>query len=201
MLDTARLQQLKQTNISVDSEKTRQRALELWQGLRIKQKQAIRELAGITAQPIYRTQETGNISARLAIAFAQSLNVNPFYLTGEADEPGECTEAVIRELLLKYGYQKFVAEIEWPEEKPAKRMYTRHEKPEPEEAPADAFTDDDEVLVEEPQSEPIAQLPPNSDALTAEDLQQLVVALYVQAKAGISTSKEKLEQIKLIMLS
>ena len=201
MLDTARLQQLKQTNISVDSEKTRQRALELWQGLRIKQKQAIRELAGITAQPIYRTQETGNISARLAIAFAQSLNVNPFYLTGEADEPGECSEAVIRELLLKFGYQKLVAEIEWAEAESAKRKYTRHEKPEPEEAPADALTEDDEVPVEEPQPEPVVQLPPSSDALTAEDLQQLVVALYVQAKAGITNAKEKLDQIKLIMLA
>jgi len=44
-------------------------------------------------------------------------------------------------------------------------------------------------------------LPPKSDALTAEDLQQLVVALYVQAKAGIANSKEKLDQIKLIMLA
>ena len=192
---------MKQTNISVDSEKTQQRLLELWQGLRIKQKQAIRELVGITAQPIYRTQETSNISARLAIAFAQSLNVNPFYITGEVDEPGECSEAVIRELLFKYGYQKLVAEIEWLEEKPAKSMYTRHEKPEPEEAPADALTEDDEIPVEEPQPEPVPQLPPNSDALTAEDLQQLVVALYVQAKAGIANSKEKLDQIKLIMFS
>jgi len=49
MLDTAQLQQLKQTNISAGR---------------------------------------GNISARLAIAFAQSLNVNPFYITGETDEPG-----------------------------------------------------------------------------------------------------------------
>jgi len=201
MLDTARLQQLKQTNISVDSEKTQKRVLELWQGLRIKQKQAIRELAGITAQPIYRTQETGNISARLAIAFAQSLNVNPLYLTGGVDEPGECSEGVIRELLLKYGYQKLVAEIEWPEEKPATRKYTRHEKPEPEETPADALTEDDGIPVEEPQPEPVAHLPPDSDALTVEDLQQLVVALHVQAKAGITSSKEKLDQIKLIMLS
>ena len=137
----------------------------------------------------------------MAIAFAQSLNVNPFYITGETDEPGECSEAVIRELLLKYGYQKLVAEIEWSEAKQAKRKYTRHETPEPEEAPADALIEDDQIPVEEPQPEPVAQLPPCSGALTAEDLQQLVVALYVQAKAGIPSSKEKLDQIKLIMLT
>jgi len=129
------------------------------------------------------------------------LECQPLLPPGETDEPGECSEAVIRELLFKYGYQKLVAEIEWLEEKPAKSMYTRHEKPEPEEAPADALTEDDEIPVEEPQPEPVPQLPPNSDALTAEDLQQLVVALYVQAKAGIANSKEKLDQIKLIMFS
>jgi hypothetical protein len=43
-------------------------------------------------------------------------------------------------------------------------------------------------------------LPPCSDTLTAEDFQNLIFALYVQAKAGIASSKEKLEQIKRIML-
>ncbi|MDR2687192.1 MAG: hypothetical protein LBB75_05520 [Oscillospiraceae bacterium] len=197
MLDTAQLQQLKQTNISVDSEKTKDRITELWQGLKIKQKQAIRELAGITAQPIYRTQETGNISARLAIAFAQSLDVSPSYLTGEADEPGDCSDAAIREMLLKYGYRDLAASME-PQE--GRRKYVRREKPAPEEAPAEVFSED-EGPAEEPQDKPALQLPPGSDTLTAEDLQQLVFALYVQAKAGIANAKEKLDQIKLIILS
>ena len=42
---------------------------------------------------------------------------------------------------------------------------------------------------------------PSSDALTAEDLQQLVLALDMQAKAGTANAKEKLDQIKLIILS
>ena len=44
-------------------------------------------------------------------------------------------------------------------------------------------------------------MPPGSDALTAENLQQLVFALYVQAKAGITASKEKLDQIKRIIFT
>ena len=191
MLDTAQLQQLKRTNISQDPEKTKQRVTALWQGLKIKQKQAIRELADITAQPIYRTQDTGTISARLAIAFAQSLNVSPFYLTGEVDEPGEYTDAAIRELLLKYGYRALVASME-----PAKRKYERHTKPETEDEPDEA-----PMPAEEEPAASGAQLPPGSGELTAEDLQHLIFALYVQAKAGIANAKEKLDDIKLIMLA
>ena len=206
MLDTAHLQQLKRTNISQDPEKTKLRVTELWQGLKIKQKQAIRTLADITAQPIYRTQEAGNISAKVAIALAQVLNINPFCLTGEADELGEYTDELLRQLLLQCGYQKLVAELELPEAKPAKRKYTRHPKPEANEVPTDALSAEDAVAEETLADEPVPpasapQLPPGSDALTAEDLQQLVFALYVQAKAGIANSKEKLDQIKLIMLS
>jgi len=183
MLLTAQLQQLKRTNISVDSEKTRQRVDELWTSLKIKQKQAIRALAGITAQPIYRTQEAGNISAKVAIAIAQTLNINPFYLTGEADEPGECTDAVLRKLLLKHGYQALAASIEIPEDIPE-----RHVNPK-------------SVQKEEIPTVPELLLPPGSDTLTVEDLQHLIFALYVQAKAGITNSKEKLDQIKTIMLT
>jgi len=200
MLDTTQLQQLKRTNISIVPEKTKQRVTKLWKDLKIKQKQAIRDLAGITAQPVYRTQETGTISARLVLAFAQSLNINPYYLTGEADEPGECTEAVIRELLLKYGYRELIASMEIPEAKPAKRKYERRIKPDVMEAAVEEAVEE-AVAEEEAPATAEVQLPPGSDTLTAEDLQQLVFALYVQAKAGITASKEKLDQIKLIIFS
>ena len=195
MLNTAQLEQLKRTNISKDPEKTKERVTALWQGLKIKQKQAIRELAGTTAQPIYRTQETGNISARMTFAFAQSLGVSPAYITGEADERGECTEAAVRDLLQKHGYKALIAEL--PPAERQKRAYTRHPKPEPEEEPAQAA----EENAEEEPAAPEVQLPPGSDALTSEDLQNLIFALYVQAKAGITSAKEKLDQIKLIILA
>ena len=76
--------------------------------------------------------------------------------------------------------------------KPSSANCAPEESPEEEEAP-----------VEEPAPppEPNAQLPPGSDALTAEDLQNLIFALYVQSKAGIATAKEKLDKIKQIILS
>jgi len=202
MLNTAQLQQLKRTNISKDAEKTKQRAKDLWKGLKLVQRQAIKEFAGVSSQSIYKVYNDGGISIKVALAFAQTLNINPLYLTGEADEPGECSDALIRELLLRYGYQKLVAEIELPEAKPEKRKYTRREKPEPEETPADV-AEEEETSAEETADlpDPVPQLPLGSDALTADDLQQLVVALYVQAKAGITSSKDKLDQIKLIIFS
>jgi len=48
----------------------------------------------------------------MVIAISQTLNVDPFYLTGEADEPGEFTDEALRALLLKRGYRKFVAGLE-----------------------------------------------------------------------------------------
>ena len=198
MLDTDQLKQLKRVNISKSPEKTKQRVTALWKSLKIKQKQAIRELADITPQPIYRTQETGTISAKVTLAFAQSLNVNPFYLIGETDEPGVCTDELIRDLLLKFGYQNLVAQIE----KPVKRPYNRRPKVEAESEPEEETTDD-ATSTEEPvsQPEPVLQLPPGSDTLTVEDFQNLIFALYVQAKAGIISSKEKLDKITLVIFS
>jgi len=199
-ITTAQLQQLKRTNISQSPEKTKQRVTELWQGLKIKQKQAVRELADITAQPVYRTQETGTISARLTLAFAQSLNVSPYYLIGETDEPGEFSDEAMRDLLLKHGYQKLVMDMDLP---PAKRKYTRREKPVAEDIAAEPVEEENASEEDaEPQSETIPQqLPSGSEDLNADDLQNLVFALYVQAKAGIPGAKEKLDRIKLVIFS
>jgi len=197
MLAAAQLQSLKRTNISQDADKTMQRSKDLWKGLKLVQRNAIKELAGISSQTVYKVYNTGGISIKLAIAFAQTLGINPQYLTGESDEPGECTDAIIRKLLLKHGYQKLVAEIDSLDAKPAKRKYTRREKPEPEALPAETPEEKEPALL----LKPAAQLPPGSDAMTSEELQQLVYALHIQAKAGITNSKEKLNQIKLIIFS
>ena len=206
MLTAAQVQTLKRTNISKDAEKTAQRAKALWKSLKLVQRDAIKELAGVSSQSVYKVYNDGGISIKLAIAFAQILGISPYYLTGEVDEPGEYSDELVRDLLLQCGYQKFVAELELPEAKPAKRKYTRHQKPEAADVPteelsADEATEDAAAEGPAPQPDPAPQLPPGSDTLTAEDLQNLIFALYVQAKAGIATSKEKLDQIKLIMFS
>jgi len=51
------------------------------------------------------------------------------------------------------------------------------------------------------QPNPVSQLPPSSDTPTGDELQDLIFALYVQTKAGIISSKEKLDRIKLVIFS
>ena len=198
MLITAeKVQTLKRTNISKDAEKTKQRAKEIWKGLKLIQRDAIKELAGVSSQTIYKVYNDGGISIKLAIAFAQILNISPVFLTGEVDEPGECTDAIIRELLLKHGYQKLIASIELPSAK-HKRKYTKREKVEPVAAPAVIPTNAQAV---EPITAPEPQLPPNASALTFEEFQQLFHTMQIRAKAGIPDAKEKLLQIQMILLS
>jgi len=102
MLEAKYIQQLKQSNISADGEKTKERVEKLWKAAAAEQKQAILEMAGVIAATIYRVYKTGSISAKLAVPLAQVLNVDPFYLMGQEDEPGEFSDEALRKLLLKH---------------------------------------------------------------------------------------------------
>ena len=191
MLNASQVQQLKQSNISTDGDATRERVEKLWKAAAAEQKQAVLELADVVSATIYRVYKTGSLSAKLAVPLAQVLNINPFYLTGEADKPGECSEVALRELLLKHGYKKIVAEAN------LKRPYTKQQQQteEPPAASAEVEIEPEVVVALAP------QLPPNSDALTGDDLHLLLNALNIQAKAGIASAKDKLNHIKLILLT
>ena len=128
MLSAQQIQNLKRTNVSKSAERTRQRFEEIFKPAKIKEKQAIRALAGVTSQVAHNTYSTGNISIKMVIAVSQVLNVNPFYLTGEADEPGEFSDEALRGLLLKHNYRDLIASIELAEKK--KQPDTRQTTPE-----------------------------------------------------------------------
>jgi len=193
MLEAQYIQKLKQTNISFDGAKTKERVEKLWKAAAAEQKEAILELAGVITATIYRVYRTGSISAKLTVPLAHTLNVNPFYLTGHEDEPGAFSDEALRKLLLKYGYKKIV------EEANLKRPYKRQQVP-AEEVPTPAAQETVEV-----ETEAVAllapQLPPDCDTLTIDDLNLLLSALTIQAKAGIASAKEKLAQIRLVLLA
>lgn len=197
-ISATQLQQLKRTNISVDGEKTMQRTEELWKALKIKRKQAVLALADSTAQSVYRIYNTGSISIKMALALAQELNISPYYLTGEVDEPSTFTDEALRELLQKYGYKALLADMQPAERQ--KRPYVRRLKPAVTEVPADtveAEPEPEDALV----PPPMPELPPNSEALTEDDFQLLFHSLNIKAKAGIASAKEKSKQIKLLLLT
>ena len=206
MLTMEQLGTLKQVNISVDTDKTKARVEQLWKSQRNATKNDFLAFAGCSAATVHRVYKTGNIHIKLAIAFGQVLNVNPYYLTGEADEPGKFTEALLLQILEQHGYKKLLADIAPPataEEKP-KRKYTRKAKPvaeeaapesepqpEPEPEPAEA-----PVVVEKPATAPTADID-----LPEEDLQALLHSLVILDRAGIAEAKEKLALVKGILVS
>ena len=186
---------LKRSNISVNSEATKQRVEELLRPARIAQKKAIRELADVSSQVFHNIYSKGNISIKMVIAISQTLNVNPFFLTGKADESGEYTDEALRDLLLKHGYRDLVALLELPEKK--KRPYTRRQPAFSE--PSAAVLEETPVAVEEIVE--TQALPPVS-AFPLEEEGQLILlrSLRVRAKAGIAGAQERLDEINRLLL-
>ena len=97
-LTTEQLKTLKQNNISVDAAKTTERAQQSWKSQKNATKNDLLVFAGCSAPSVHRIYKTGAIHIKMAIAFGQVFNINPYYLTGEVDEPGEFTEALLLQL-------------------------------------------------------------------------------------------------------
>jgi len=204
MLTSEQIATLKQVNISIDPEKTKVRAEQVWKAAKNAVKNEVVALADCGKGSVYRIFQTGAIHIKLAIAFGQVLNVNPYYLTGEADEPGEFSDALLPRLLEQHGYKKLLAEIAPPaaEEKP-KRKYTRRQKPVEETAP-EPEAEEEAAPEPEPQPEAVTAEEPAVDIdidLSEEDLQALLHSLVILSKAGIVGAAEKLARVKGILVS
>ncbi|MCL2030398.1 MAG: hypothetical protein FWG93_02525 [Oscillospiraceae bacterium] len=151
----------KRRNMSADLEKTKERCLAAWKGLKNVQKNEVLELAGVTASTIHKTYKQGHVSAAAAIALAKVAGLAPLYLCGEADRPGRYTERTLGNFLTARGLANpFAAERE---EKKAKGAEL-----EAEDAGVPAILC--EVCGE-----------PEDDGLDAEDLVILLEALIIRA--------------------
>ena len=194
MLDTGFLKQLKQVNISKDVEKTKARFKEVWKAATPAKKKEAHELAGVAANTIYRVGNTGSISIKLAIALAQVLNVDPLYLTGEANDIGEYSDKSVNKLLRKHGYS------DKSEKKPRGRRKA-----------AAAPKGDTPENNNESSSKPLATANQNiNDILTkpllalnqdvvanlsGDTIQNLFETLRIKASAGVPDAQEKMEKI------
>ena len=216
MITTSQLKSLKQNDISADAEKTKARAEQLWKAQKNATKNDLVAFAGCSPATVHRIYKTGSIHIKLALAFGQVLNVNPYYLTGEADEPGEFTEALLLQILEQHGYKQLAEEIAPPapsaeEVVKPKRKYTRKAKPAEEAAPA-SEPEAEKAPEPEPQPEPepepepvpvaVEEPAPGADIdLPEEDLQALLHTLVILDRAGIAAAKEKLARVKGILVS
>jgi hypothetical protein len=197
MLTAESVQEIKQNNVSANGDLTKQRAKEVLKTATQAQKNEIEALAGLKRVSIQRVYATGNISAKIAVAIAQTLGLNPFYLTGEADESGECTDKVIGDFLKAKGYDDLAKKAAKPPRKPRGTAVTKEENVEKLSAPAEPMPNDVESL-EPTKVQKNDDLRPHWE-LTEEEAVQLLRALYLQAQFSTSI-KDTLEQIQTLLV-
>jgi len=107
MLSAETIQMLKRINVSANGDLTKQRTKELLKSSSQRAKREIDVLSGLKRVSLNRVSATGSISARMALAIAQTLNISPYYLTGESEEKGECDNITLDAFLTDKGYSHF----------------------------------------------------------------------------------------------
>ena len=189
MFNTTFIQKLKRNNISADAENTMSRVKGLWKKANREQRDAILELSGLTKVSVERVYKTGSISIKLVIAIAQTLNVSPSFLTGDSNNPGECTDDELKNLLLKHGYEDLVNEQKKADRKAARlaKKQSVQEDPKPE---------NDTESVYDPPIKTEYKLEPLSD----DNILALIHALRIKTELGNLTAKETLAQIQKLLV-
>ncbi len=191
MYEQSIIRQMKQTNISRDAEKTKQRVEAAWKAAGRQEKQEVEALAGIARATIYRVYNTGSLSAKLAAAMAQTLQVSPYYLAGFSDENNAYSEDQLDAFLAECGYETLVTAKNKP---PRKRR-------------AKAVSEGSEAAVD---SEPCIASPEDTslspdaqafvDAMTEEDMIVLMRSILLRAKAG-GEAAALAERLKRLLIS
>ncbi len=183
--------------------------------------------AGNTRASIYRVYNTGSISAKLAVAFAQRLNSDPYYLTGEKDEDSGYNEERVDRFLREKGYAKLLDEM--TAAAPSKKRTQRRKadsEPKSEETPdimpfekkANDYTSpvyieenvvsgkenaDTVPLNTEDESEIITSSDTDSENvladITEEDMKVILHSLVIRARVS-SDARERLEKIKYLLV-
>jgi len=165
LLTKEQLKLLKKGNVSKDAAKTMERVQQDYRAASTAEKKAVVALMGQHINTLYRVYNTGIVGARIALALAQTLNVTPFYYTGETDERGPADDKAILAFLEAKGYKALLKELD---AKPAKRKYTR--KPKEEAAPAA------ETTVQEAAAEPLAETCEECGEAEMEDVLEITLA-------------------------
>jgi len=190
VFDETVIRKLKQSNVSVDAEKTKERTETLWKTLSRKDKQAVIALADISSATIYRIYNTGSISAKLAVPLAQTLNVSPLYLTGASDEQGECNDEVLKEFLTDHGYAKLLASVEKPK---AKRQPRANKESSAEDASAAPYKPEAESTM--------AEMAPANVDVAENDMIFLLRSVLLKARLGAPNAAHTVDALKKLLIS
>ena len=188
------MKNLKQANVSKDTEKTKERIRADFSAASASQKRTIVETSGQAQNSFYRVYKTGTTNARLVIALANELNVSPFFYTGETDEKEACSDELLRQFLEEHGYSELIAEFDTKPMEKAKRPYKKREKQdvktEPHEIAAvdnlssvdDSIKHDIQVLKEASMGK--HEIDTFNNMLSEDEAATLLKALYIRAKSN-----------------
>ena len=217
MITESLIRQLKQVNVSKDAEKTKQRTSEAWKTASKDAQEAILALSGLARSSVQRAYKLGSISAKIVVAFAHVLNLDPFYLTGEADDRGVCSEELLRSFLSSRGYAKLLPEqieVKPKRRRRAKQKPAEQAEPVPaQDTPvvaetvadtaADAAQQEEpaECVCAAPETEVIdAETQAFIDNATEDEIILLVKSILLREKAG-GKHAETAQKLKLFLLS
>jgi len=223
MLTKQQLQKLKSANVLKDGEKGKTRIIEDYRSASKEAKETAAALAGIIGATMSNIKSRGTASAKTVLGLAQTLNVSPFYYSGETDEKSEFNEDILKRFLEENklfapvktkrssNRKKAESDREVKTGKPAKEK-TKKEKAE---KPAEKTKDKPVVKPEQPQgkieiaaeavveeTKPAAapKAPKPAKDLSRDDMFTLVSALYICAELN-EDARKKLDGIKAILLS
>jgi hypothetical protein len=235
MVGTATLDKLSAANISKDADKTKERVDVLWKSSTKAQKESLKTFADSKSdRAFYNITKDGIITARKALALAQTFAVSPYYLTAETDEPGDSSDDVLKTFVKQYTLKKQSAKAaaKKPKDAPKKERKKREPKvvsavpanSEVSAAPT-ATSRKPATKVKTPTAKKAAapkktaQTKPAkaprtpkiaadtipsvniSDVnLTLDEMQSLLSTAFIRANNGIGGAKDKLEQIKALLL-
>jgi len=104
---------LKQTNVSKDPEKTKERVRAVWTSLDKQQKQEVFNISDLKKATLERTCRLGNISAILATALAEVARVDPYYLAAITDvNQDDVSDTTIESFLIDHDYKNVLNETQ-----------------------------------------------------------------------------------------
>ncbi len=209
MFDEAVLAQLKQVDVSVDKDKTKERVEALWKGAGLPERKAFLEDNSVKDSNVYRIRTVGAIMPKIALYLSKYFGKNPLYLTGDIEENTGWSDEALKVFLESKGYTMPTVA---PTEKP-KRAYKRRAKPE---EPAVEVA---ETASEETAAEPVVELSAAEDdtvalagepaplpeeeyinKLSLEQAVQVYEALYIRAQHS-PNAKKQYDDIERILLS
>ena len=121
MFDKEFIKKLGKKDIGRDAALVKERVNFAWKRTSKEKQREVSEIADVSYNTIYRVRMTGIITPRMTIAFAQVLNIDPYYLIGATSENNGYSFKAAKMLLSELKYAKAVLEYDRAHPEPAEK--------------------------------------------------------------------------------